>query len=91
MFEGEALGLGAMYETKTIGVPQPYKVVEIEFECNGSFLLFPVLFSTIELKSSFNVLKVGSLPTGGSFIIMEFIEFGASRGNQVSYLKIISD
>lgn len=26
--------------------------------------------------------KVGSLPTGGSYIIMEFIEFGASRGNQ---------
>lgn len=50
MFEGEALGLGAMYETKTIRVPQPF--------------------------------KVGSLPTGGSFIIMEFIEFGASRGNQ---------
>ncbi|XP_075094362.1 protein-ribulosamine 3-kinase, chloroplastic-like isoform X5 [Nicotiana tabacum] len=28
--------------------------------------------------------KVGSLPTGGSYIIMEFIEFGASRGNQHS-------
>ncbi|KAJ8565416.1 hypothetical protein K7X08_007992 [Anisodus acutangulus] len=26
--------------------------------------------------------KVGSLPTGGSYIIMEFIEFGASRRNQ---------
>ncbi|XP_061347430.1 protein-ribulosamine 3-kinase, chloroplastic isoform X3 [Gastrolobium bilobum] len=50
MFEAEALGLGAMYETGTIRVPKPY--------------------------------KVGSLPTGGSFIIMEFIEFGASRGNQ---------
>ncbi|XP_027336845.1 protein-ribulosamine 3-kinase, chloroplastic [Abrus precatorius] len=50
MFEAEALGLGAMYETRTIRVPKPY--------------------------------KVGSLPTGGSFIIMEFVEFGASRGNQ---------
>uniref|UniRef100_M1BFE1 protein-ribulosamine 3-kinase n=1 Tax=Solanum tuberosum TaxID=4113 RepID=M1BFE1_SOLTU len=50
MFEGEALGLNAMYETGSIRVPKPY--------------------------------KVGSLPTGGSYIIMEFIEFGASRGNQ---------
>ncbi|MED6180955.1 hypothetical protein PIB30_014934 [Stylosanthes scabra] len=50
MFEAEAHGLGAMYETGTIRVPKPY--------------------------------KVGELPTGGSYIIMEFIEFGASRGNQ---------
>ncbi|PHU29212.1 Protein-ribulosamine 3-kinase, chloroplastic [Capsicum chinense] len=50
MFEGEALGLNAMYETGSIRVPKPY--------------------------------KVGSLPTGGSYIIMEFIEFGASRRNQ---------
>ncbi|GMP43195.1 hypothetical protein CsSME_00012652 [Camellia sinensis var. sinensis] len=50
MFEGEALGLGAMYETRSIRVPRPY--------------------------------KVGALPTGGSYIIMEFIEFGVSRGNQ---------
>ncbi|XP_010092084.2 protein-ribulosamine 3-kinase, chloroplastic, partial [Morus notabilis] len=50
MFEGEALGLNAMYETKSIRVPKPF--------------------------------KVGSLPTGGSYIIMEFIEFGASRGDQ---------
>ncbi|GAV92004.1 Fructosamin_kin domain-containing protein [Cephalotus follicularis] len=50
MFEGEALGLGAMYETKAIRVPRPF--------------------------------KVGTLPTGGSYIIMEYIEFGASRGNQ---------
>ncbi|KAI4356879.1 hypothetical protein L6164_000863 [Bauhinia variegata] len=50
MFEAEALGLGAMYETGSIRVPKPY--------------------------------KVGSLPTGGSFIIMEFIEFAASRGDQ---------
>uniref|UniRef100_K7L0C0 protein-ribulosamine 3-kinase n=1 Tax=Glycine max TaxID=3847 RepID=K7L0C0_SOYBN len=50
MFEAEALGLGAMYETGTIRVPKPY--------------------------------KVGLLPTGGSFIIMEFIQFGASRGYQ---------
>ncbi|CAA6656312.1 unnamed protein product [Spirodela intermedia] len=50
MFEGEALGLNAMYATKTIRVPQPF--------------------------------KVGALPTGGSFIIMEYIEFGSSRGDQ---------
>ncbi|KAK2407191.1 protein-ribulosamine 3-kinase, chloroplastic [Trifolium repens] len=50
MFEAEALGLGAMYETETIRVPKPY--------------------------------KVGPLPTGGSFIIMEFIEFGGYRGDQ---------
>ncbi|KAK7382132.1 hypothetical protein VNO80_00849 [Phaseolus coccineus] len=50
MFEAEALGLGAMYETGTICVPKPY--------------------------------KFGPLPTGGSFIIMEFIQFGASRGYQ---------
>ncbi|KAJ3682099.1 hypothetical protein LUZ60_014672 [Juncus effusus] len=50
MFEGEALGLRAMFETKTIRVPLPY--------------------------------KVGSFENGGSFIIMEFIEFGRSRGNQ---------
>ncbi|KAM7275736.1 hypothetical protein ACFE04_017602 [Oxalis oulophora] len=52
MFEGEALGLGAMYETETIRVPRPF--------------------------------KLGPLPTGGSYIIMEFIEFGASRGNQAA-------
>ncbi|KAK6119422.1 hypothetical protein DH2020_046838 [Rehmannia glutinosa] len=50
MFEGEALGLGAMYETGSIRVPKPF--------------------------------KVGPLPTGGSYIIMEYIEFGASRGDQ---------
>ncbi|KAM6584902.1 hypothetical protein CsatB_011904 [Cannabis sativa] len=50
MFEGEALGLNAMYKTNSIHVPKPF--------------------------------KVGSLPTGGSYIIMEFIEFGASRGDQ---------
>ncbi|XP_073291259.1 protein-ribulosamine 3-kinase, chloroplastic isoform X2 [Primulina huaijiensis] len=50
MFEGEALGLNAMYATGSIRVPKP--------------------------------LKVGQLPTGGSYIIMEYIEFGASRGNQ---------
>ncbi|VAI25323.1 unnamed protein product [Triticum turgidum subsp. durum] len=50
MFEGEALGLKAMYDTKSIRVPLPY--------------------------------KVGSLPTGGSFIIMEYIQFGRSRGDQ---------
>ncbi|KAL0397843.1 UNVERIFIED_CONTAM: Protein-ribulosamine 3-kinase, chloroplastic [Sesamum calycinum] len=50
MFEGEALGLNAMYETRSIRVPKPF--------------------------------KVGPLPTGGSYIIMEFIEFGASWGYQ---------
>ncbi|KAG9441667.1 hypothetical protein H6P81_017521 [Aristolochia fimbriata] len=50
MFEGEALGLNAMYETKSIRVPKPY--------------------------------KVGSLPLGGSYIIMEYIQFGPSRGDQ---------
>ncbi|RWR86626.1 protein-ribulosamine 3-kinase, chloroplastic [Cinnamomum micranthum f. kanehirae] len=50
MFEGEALGLSAMYATKSIRVPKPF--------------------------------KVGPLPRGGSYIIMEFIEFGPSRGNQ---------
>ncbi|KAL9176092.1 hypothetical protein ABFS82_02G156700 [Erythranthe guttata] len=50
MFEGEALGLNAMFETRSIRVPKPF--------------------------------KVGPLPTGGSYIIMEFIEFGASRGSQ---------
>ncbi|KAJ6400495.1 hypothetical protein OIU84_016028 [Salix udensis] len=44
LFEGEALGLGAMYETRTIQVPGPF--------------------------------KVGPLPTSGSYIMMEFIEFG---------------
>jgi fructosamine-3-kinase len=29
MFEGEALGLKAMYETKSIRVPLPYKVREV--------------------------------------------------------------
>ncbi|KAM7512032.1 hypothetical protein LguiB_010907 [Lonicera macranthoides] len=50
MFEGEALGLSAMYDTQSIRVPRPF--------------------------------KVGALPTGGSYIIMEFIEFGRSRGSQ---------
>lgn len=49
MFEGEVLGLNAMYETQTIRVPKPF--------------------------------NFGPLPTGGSYIIMEFIEFGASRSN----------
>ncbi|KAF7062093.1 hypothetical protein CFC21_068731 [Triticum aestivum] len=52
MFKGEALGLKAMYDTKSIHVPLPY--------------------------------KVGSLPTGGSFIIMEYIQFGRSRGDQTA-------
>ncbi|KAL6574365.1 hypothetical protein OROHE_001269 [Orobanche hederae] len=51
MFEGEVLGLRAMYETRTIRVPQPF--------------------------------KFGPLPSGGSYIIMEFLESGASRGNQM--------
>lgn len=28
MFEGEALGLNAMYATKSIRVPKPYKVIK---------------------------------------------------------------
>ncbi|CAN8254073.1 unnamed protein product [Cochlearia groenlandica] len=56
MFKGEALGLEAMYETRTIRVPKPHKASENYF--------------------------VGELPTGGSYIIMEFVEFGGSRGNQ---------
>ncbi|KAH9788094.1 protein-ribulosamine 3-kinase [Citrus sinensis] len=59
MFEGEALGLGAMYETRTIRVPRPF--------------------------------KVGALPTGGSYIIMEFIEFGSSRGNQSVFGKKLAE
>ncbi|GAB2252086.1 hypothetical protein Droror1_Dr00004933 [Drosera rotundifolia] len=59
MFEGEALGLRLMYETKTIRVPRPF--------------------------------KVGSLPRGGSYIIMEFIEFGASRGNQSALGKQLGE
>ncbi|KAI3693895.1 hypothetical protein L1987_76850 [Smallanthus sonchifolius] len=50
MFEGEALGLNEMYETKSIRVPKPF--------------------------------KVGAFSTGGSYIIMEYIEFGSSRGDQ---------
>ncbi|VFQ84018.1 unnamed protein product [Cuscuta campestris] len=50
MFEGEAAGLTAMFETSSVRVPKPY--------------------------------KVGSLPTGGSYIIMEFIEFGAHKRDQ---------
>jgi protein-ribulosamine 3-kinase len=30
------------------------------------------------------LLQVGPLPSGGSFIIMGFIEFGRSRGDQVT-------
>ncbi|KAK8915931.1 hypothetical protein KSP39_PZI022785 [Platanthera zijinensis] len=47
MFEGEAVGLSAMYNTKSIRIPRPF--------------------------------KFGSLPRGGSFIIMEFVEFGSYR------------
>ncbi|KAL9303902.1 hypothetical protein ACSQ67_021165 [Phaseolus vulgaris] len=59
MFEAEALGLEAMYETGTICVPKPY--------------------------------KFGPLPTGGSFIIMEFIQFGASRGYQSELGKKLAE
>ncbi|GFP98535.1 protein-ribulosamine 3-kinase chloroplastic [Phtheirospermum japonicum] len=59
MFEGEALGLGAMYETGSIRVPKPF--------------------------------KVGPLPTGGSYIIMEYIEFGTSRGNQSELGKKLAE
>ncbi|XP_068478596.1 protein-ribulosamine 3-kinase, chloroplastic isoform X4 [Phaseolus vulgaris] len=59
MFEAEALGLEAMYETGTICVPKPY--------------------------------KFGPLPNGGSFIIMEFIQFGASRGYQSELGKKLAE
>ncbi|CAN6481171.1 unnamed protein product [Victoria cruziana] len=59
MFEGEALGLSLMYDTKSIRVPRPF--------------------------------KVGSLPRGGSFIIMEFIEFGPSRGDQAMLGKKLAE
>lgn len=29
MFEAEALGLSAMYETQTIRVPKPFKVIDV--------------------------------------------------------------
>lgn len=38
MFEGEALGLGAMYDTRTIRVPRPYKVCRSFFDVNPEFL-----------------------------------------------------
>ncbi|KAL4188179.1 hypothetical protein AMTRI_Chr09g22620 [Amborella trichopoda] len=50
MFEGETIGLGAMYATNSIRVPRPF--------------------------------KFGPLARGGSYIILEFIEFGSSRSNQ---------
>ena len=31
MFEGEALGLNAMYETKSIRVPRPFKVWTLKY------------------------------------------------------------
>ncbi|GAB2290956.1 hypothetical protein Dimus_025214 [Dionaea muscipula] len=46
-------------------------------EALGLRLMFET--QTIHVPKPF---KVGSLPGGGSYIIMEFIEFGASRGNQ---------
>lgn len=85
MFEGEALGLSAMYETNSIRVPKPFKV-EIHllffFKCQNC--------SSNEVLNSGQLLlcylKVGALPTGGSYIIMEFIEFGSSRGDQVDLI-----
>lgn len=51
MFEGEAVGLSAMYNTKSIRIPRPF--------------------------------KFGPLPSGGSFIIMEFVEFGSYKEIQL--------
>lgn len=39
MFEGEALGLGAMYETRTIRVPRPLKVSKSQLILIRSILL----------------------------------------------------
>lgn len=41
MFEGEVLGLGAMYETRTIRVPRPFKVRKSQF-----ILILSTLFLT---------------------------------------------
>lgn len=38
MFEGEALGLKAMYETKSIRVPLPYKVREVAGLCTRAYV-----------------------------------------------------
>lgn len=38
MFEGEALGLGAMYETRTIKVPRPFKVSKSQLILLGRLL-----------------------------------------------------
>ncbi|KAK9094781.1 hypothetical protein Scep_026250 [Stephania cephalantha] len=56
MFEGEALGLNAMYETNSIRVPRAY--------------------------------KVGALQTRGSYIIMEFVEFGSRPDQSVLGKKL---
>lgn len=40
MFEGEALGLGAMYETRSIRVPKPFKVRNINFVYTPNCCLF---------------------------------------------------
>ncbi|CAM8981412.1 unnamed protein product [Rhodiola kirilowii] len=48
-----------------------------EGEALGLRLMYET--GTISVPKPF---KVGPLPTGGSYIIMEFIEFGSSRGDQ---------
>uniref|UniRef100_A0A7N0V0N1 Protein-ribulosamine 3-kinase, chloroplastic n=1 Tax=Kalanchoe fedtschenkoi TaxID=63787 RepID=A0A7N0V0N1_KALFE len=48
-----------------------------EGEALGLKLMYET--GTIRVPKPF---KVGPLPTGGSYIIMEFIEFGSSRGDQ---------
>lgn len=46
MFEAEALGLGAMYETRTISVPKPFKVCKFDF-VNIKVALFIVDISSL--------------------------------------------
>jgi hypothetical protein len=53
-------------------VPTDWTRTNMQLLCNFSILTLCTL------------IQVGSLPTGGSFIIMEFIQFGRSRGDQVT-------
>ena len=79
MFEAEARGLLALYETHTIRVPRPYKVA-----CATTPPCPPLLFLPPSLRAS----QAGPLPRSGSYIIMEFIELGASNGGQVLFLSL---
>ena len=85
MFEGEALGLRLMYETNTIRVPKPFKVGGVRKFCQITNWCCLLSFEHSQRISAYthHKLQVGSLRGGGSFIIMEFIEFGASRNGQV--------